>query len=267
MRVQVTITGSGTSTGVPPIGWDPPEDFAREPRNWRLRSGLLVREMDRDTREARALCVDCGPDFRQQALTHDIRRLDGVLLTHAHFDHVAGMDDLRIYNFRQGHDLPLYGTRETLEDIRVRFSYCFVPQTQGGGVASFDLREVDGPFDFLGLRIVPIPAKHGSLDIIGYRFGDFVYMTDASAIPPDSLRLMEDCRVLVLNALRPAPHSTHFCLDEAVEVARSLGAGQTYFVHMTHHLEHNATNAILPAGMQLAWDGLAFEIHPRFSET
>ncbi len=262
-----TLLGTGTSTGVPPIGCKDPIAFSPDPKNRRLRAGLLLREgPDVPIEKAKALIVDCGPDFRQQALTHHIDRLDGVLLTHAHFDHISGIDDLRIYNFRQGHDLPMYGLPETLDDIRRRFDYIFIPQTQGGGVASLDLRPVDGPFEFLGMRIVPIPAKHGYLDILGYRFGDFSYVTDANYLSPESMDLLRGSRTLVLNMLRHEKHSTHYSVGEAIEVAQEIAAEQTYFVHMTHYLEHNETNALLPNGMQLGWDGLEFSFAPEWIE-
>ncbi|MBI5154271.1 MBL fold metallo-hydrolase, partial [Candidatus Poribacteria bacterium] len=151
---------------------------------------------------------------------------------------------------------------EDREDIRLRFAYFFDPPQKGGGVVSLDLRPVTGPFDYLGQRIVPIPAKHGILDIIGFRFGDFVYVTDASLLPPESLNLIMGCRTLVLNALRIRKHSTHFNLEEAVEVAQRAGAERTWFVHMAHELEHAATNATLPQGIELACDGLQFEFQP-----
>lgn len=258
---RATVTGSGTSTGVPPIGCTDPVCLSTDPKNKRLRSGLLLRE-DAPIDRAKAFVVDCGPDYRQQALTHRIDRLDGVLLTHAHFDHIAGIDDLRLYNFRQKHDLPMYGADATLADIRRRFDYIFDPPTEGGGVASLDLRPVDGPFEFLGMRIVPIPVLHGRTPILGYRFGDFAYVTDAKTIPAASMDLLRGARALILNALRPAPHSTHLSLDEAVDIAREIAAERTWFVHMTHHLEHHATNANLPQGMELAWDGLQFDFAP-----
>ncbi len=265
-RWRATILGSGTSTGVPPIGCHEPVCLSDDPKNKRLRSGLLIREQG-DIASARAFIVDCGPDYRQQALTHRIDRLDGVILTHAHYDHVGGIDDLRLYNFRQKHSLPMYGQPAVLTDIRKRFDYIFNPPSEGGGVASLDLIEVDGPFEFLGLRIVPIPVMHGSLPILGYRFGDFVYITDASAISSESMDLIGGCRVLILNVLRQKKHSTHFNLDEAVAVATKVSAEQTYFVHMTHHLEHHETNAMLPSGMELAWDGLEFDILPESVKT
>lgn len=262
-----TILGSGTSTGVPPIGCTHPTCLSDDPKNKRLRAGLLLREGPGVPVEtAKCMIVDCGPDYRQQALAHRIDRLDGLLVTHSHFDHIGGIDDLRLYNFRQKHDLPLYANAETLADLRVRFHYIFDPPQQGGGVASLDLREIrpGEPFEFLGQRIVPIGAKHGILDVLGFRFGDFVFVTDASEIPPESFKLMRNCRTLVLNALRPKPHPTHFSLDEAVDIAREIGAEHTYFVHMTHYLEHHETNARLPRGMELSYDGLQFEFEPAF---
>lgn len=260
--MMATVLGSGTSTGVPPIACDHPTCLSDDPRNKRLRAGLLLREPNADTRQARQFIVDCGPDFRQQALTHRIDRLDGILITHSHFDHIGGLDDVRIYNFRQKHSLPVYGNCATLDDLRLRYHYFFNPVQTGGGVASLDLIPVETPFEFLGQRIVPISVQHGIVDILGYRFGDFVFVTDANHIPPESMDLIRGCRVLILNALRPEKHSTHFSLDEAVDIARQIGAEQTWFVHMTHLLEHNETNARLPKNIQLAYDGLAFEFHP-----
>ncbi|MEQ8821154.1 MAG: MBL fold metallo-hydrolase [Sumerlaeia bacterium] len=272
MRMRVIVTGSGTSTGVPPIGCEAPVCLSGDPRNKRLRSGLYFQELGGQSsphapgEHPLAFIVDCSPDYRQQALTHKINRIDGVLLTHSHFDHVAGLDDLRIYNFRQKHALPLYGPAWTLDDVRRRCDYFFNPPQEGGGVASFDLRPVDPavPFVFLDrLAVEPVPVKHGIADVFGYRFGDFAHITDASEIPASSLERLRGCRVLILNALRSRPHSTHLSLDEAVEVARDLAPEQTYFVHMNHELDHEETNAKLPRGMALAYDGLAFEIEAR----
>lgn len=260
-----TVLGSGTSTGVPPIGCTDPVCLSRDPKNTRLRAGLLVREGPGvPSHRARAFVVDCGPDFREQALRHRIDRLDGMLLTHTHYDHVGGMDDLRLYNFRQGHDLPVYGPKHALDDLRERYHYFFNPPQIGGGVASLDLRPVgtDEPFEFLGQRIVPLPVKHGLLDVMGFRLGDFAFVTDASEIDRETAERIRGCRTLVLNALRHRPHSTHLSLVDAVEFARSVGANRTLLVHMTHHLEHHGTNAVLPDGIELAWDGCTFPFAP-----
>lgn len=255
--MKATLMGTGTSTGVPSIGCDCPTCTSDDPRDKRLRAGLLIR--DTEGENPRAFLVDCGPDFRQQALHYKIQRLDGLLLTHSHFDHIAGIDDLRIYNFRQKQMLPVYALENTLQDLSRRYDYIFHPPQKGGGVASLDLIPIVGPFTFLGMRIIPLPAKHGILDIVGFRFGDFVYMTDASYLPPETMDLMRGCKTLVLNMLRRKPHSTHFCFDEAVEIAREIGAKQTWFIHMAHQLKHAETDAELPEGMNLAWDGVEFE--------
>jgi len=259
-KMRVTVLGSGTSTGVPPIGLDDPVFLNGDPKNRRLRAGMLIRDPELPIEEAKAFIIDCGPDYHHQALKHRINRLDGVLLTHTHFDHVGGIDDLRIYNFRQGHALPLFGKSDHLMDLQQRFSYIFNPPIEGGGVASFDLHEVTGPFEFLGFKIVPLPVFHGSAPILGFRFGDFTFITDASLIPDETMKLVEGTKTLILNALRPKEHSTHFSLSEAVEKAKEINPQQTYFIHMTHLLEHHSTNETLPDNMELSYDGLEFDI-------
>lgn len=259
--MEVVVLGSGTSTGVPPIGFKDPTFPFDDPKNNRLRAGLLLREPGKPFSDAQSILIDCGPDFRQQALKHKIDRLDAVLLTHAHFDHIGGLDDLRLYNFHQKHALPLYGQPHTLEDVQRRYSYVFDPPTEGGGVASFDLHAVErNAFMVQDLEIMPLPVFHGSQKILGFRFGDFSFITDASRIEPETMERIAGSKTLILNALRPMPHSTHFSLDEAVEVATQVGAERTYFTHMTHLLEHHATNAKLPRGIELSYDGLTFEV-------
>jgi phosphoribosyl 1,2-cyclic phosphate phosphodiesterase len=260
-RMEAIILGSGTSTGVPPIGYEDPDFPFDDPKNNRMRAGFLLREVGKTPKTAQSIIIDCGPDYRMQALRHQINRLDAVLLTHTHFDHIGGLDDLRLYNFRQGHALPVYGKIETLLDVKLRYAYIFNPPNEGGGVASFDMYEVgEVPFTVADLRVVPLPIYHGSQRILGFRFGELAFITDASRIEDSTFELVAGCRVLVLNALRPQPHSTHFNLEEAVEAARRVGAEQTYFIHMTHLLEHHSTNAKLPKGMELSYDGLRFEV-------
>lgn len=205
--------------------------------------------------------MDGGADCREQLLAARAGRIDAVLLTHGHADHTAGLDDLRMFNFKQRQPLPLHGNRETLEDIRKRFDYCFRDDVQeGGGLPQFLPRQVDGPFTCCGLSVIPVPVLHGRLQVLGFRIGDFAYVTDASSIPAASFGLLAGVRTLVLNALRHRPHATHFSVAEAVEAARRIGAEQTWFTHMTHDLDHEATNAALPPNMQLAHDGLEFDI-------
>jgi phosphoribosyl 1,2-cyclic phosphate phosphodiesterase len=253
--MTVTLLGTGTSMGVPVLACDCEVCRSTDPHDQRLRTSALIQDA------SRSILIDCGPDFRTQGLRAGLDRLDGVLLTHAHSDHTAGLDDLRIFNFRTKRALPIHAQREVLDWLRVRFDYAFSPEPpKGGGVPSFDLREADAPFGFLGLRIVPIPVLHGDLPIIGYRFGRFAYVTDASQIPEESFALLRGVDTLVLNALRPRPHPTHFSLPEAVAAAERIGAARTWFVHMTHDMLHAPTNAALPPHIQLGHDGLTFEI-------
>jgi phosphoribosyl 1,2-cyclic phosphate phosphodiesterase len=207
-----------------------------------------------------SLLIDAATEHRLQALREGIKRVDAVLLTHSHADHVNGMDDLRIYGERQDVDLPVYGNRSTLKTIRIQFSYVFHRTQAGGGKPRLHLRPVQGPFQIRGLKIIPIPLFHGRLSILGWRAGDFAYLTDTNRVPEASFRLLKGLKVLVLDALRPKPHSTHFSLSQAVEVARRVRAKRTYFTHITHLLPHAATNRKLPKGMELAWDGLKFKI-------
>ena len=235
-----------------------------DPRDTRLRPSIFV-----ETSGARVL-VDAGPDLRAQALRHRIARVDTILFTHGHADHILGMDDVRRFNaVRQDHALPgampCYGDAATLEDIRRMFGYVFDPATpKGGGLPQLDLRPIDGPFTIGDLDVVPVPLEHGKRPILGFRFGRFAYLTDCNRIPDGSWGLLDGLEVLVLDALRVRPHPTHFSLDEAVATAARIGAPRTFFTHMCHDLLHAATDARLPAGMALAYDGLVLEVPSTF---
>jgi len=252
--MKITILGSGTSMGVPTLTCQCPVCLSTDPRDKRLRSGLWIEV------NGKSLLVDVSIDFRQQALTRRIHDVDAVLITHCHSDHVAGIDDLRIYNMVHRKRIPFYAQPADIEEIRRRFHYCFNPVQIGGGVPGIDLNAVTGPFDLFGLRVTPIPIKHGILDIYGYRIGPFAVVTDASHVPPDSMEMLRGLDVLILNALKREPHSTHFSLGQALEVAQQLRPRQTWFVHMCHALGHAATNASLPPEAQLAYDGQVIEI-------
>jgi phosphoribosyl 1,2-cyclic phosphate phosphodiesterase len=251
--VTFLFLGTGTSHGVPMIGCDCDVCRSADPRDNRLRPSIYV-ECDNGQR----LLVDTTPDFRQQALRHDIRRVDAVLFTHAHADHVLGLDELRRFNHMTRQAVPLYGEPHTLAQIRQTFAYAFNTSAKaGGGVPDLTMHEIGhAPFTLGGQDIVPVPVRHGTWTILGFRFGRFAYLTDCNAIPESSMPLLADLDVLVLDALRHRPHPTHFTVAEAVAVAKAVGAKQTLLTHICHDLGHEETSAKLPAGVALAYDGL-----------
>ena len=206
--------------------------------------------------------VDTTPDLRTQALRHDLRKVDAVLFTHAHADHVMGLDEIRRYNMMTKQPMPIFGHAATLLEIQRTFAYVFEPDApKGGGVPDVRLFAIGGAF-CLGRQLVqPVPVKHGPWDVLGFRFGSFAYLTDCNAIPDSSMALLDGVEYLALDALRRRKHPTHFTIDEAVEMAGRIGARQTWFTHIAHELGHADTCASLPAGMQLAHDGLEIEIH------
>jgi len=207
--------------------------------------------------------VDAGPDLRQQALRHRITRVDAILFTHGHADHILGVDDVRRFNALMKGTMPCYGDAATLEDIRQTFGYVFDPDApKGGGIPMLELRPITGPFAIGDLQVRPVPIFHGRKPILGFRVGRFAYLTDCNALADEAWPILDGVDVLVLDALRERPHPTHFSVNEAIEVAGRIGARRTYFTHMCHDLPHQATNARLPAGIQLAYDGLVLDDLP-----
>jgi phosphoribosyl 1,2-cyclic phosphate phosphodiesterase len=257
--MRITFLGTGTSHGVPMIGCDCEVCRSTDPRDRRLRPAIFV-ETSTDECGTRVL-VDAGPDLREQALRHRIRRVDAILFTHGHADHILGMDDVRRFNALMKRPMPCYGDERTLEDIRQTFHYVFDPATpKGGGLPSLELTLVEGPLQIGDLAVQPVPLWHGSRAILGFRFDRFAYLTDCNRLADEAWGRLEGLDVVVIDALREQPHPTHFSLGEAIEVARRIDARQTYFTHMCHHLPHAATNARLPAGMALAHDGLVLDL-------
>jgi phosphoribosyl 1,2-cyclic phosphate phosphodiesterase len=250
--VTFLFLGTGTSHGVPMIGCDCAVCRSTDPRDNRLRPSIYV-ECDNGHR----ILVDTTPDLRQQALRHDIRRVDAVLYTHAHADHVLGLDELRRFNHMTHQPVPLYGEARTLQQIKQTFSYAFDTDARaGGGVPDLTTYVIDAsPFKIGGQEIVPVPVRHGTWTIFGYRFGKFAYLTDCNAIPDASIPLLKNLDVLVLDALRHRPHPTHFTVAQAIEVAKTVGAKQTLLTHICHDLGHAETCAKLPDGVSLAYDG------------
>ena len=250
--MKVTFLGTGTSHGIPMIGCDCEVCASTDPRDKRTRVSIRV-EYDDGT----SILVDTTPELRLQCLVHDVRRCDAVLYTHHHADHIMGLDDLRRFNWIQGGAIACYGLPSTLDRVTHAFDYAFsYDPDYVSAKPELNVHAVDGPFEVLGKRVVPIPLLHGEMPILGFRFGDFAYCTDCSAVPDDSMPLLTDLDVLVLDALRIRPHPTHFNLAQAVEFAPRINARRTLFTHIAHELMHEPTNRGLPEGMALAYDGL-----------
>jgi phosphoribosyl 1,2-cyclic phosphate phosphodiesterase len=250
--VKITFLGTGTSLGVPMIACDCDTCRSQDPRDSRLRPSIFI-----ETDDGTGVLVDAGTDLRAQALRYDIRRMDAIVLTHSHADHILGLDDVRRYNMMQRHAMPCYGDEGTIRDIRRMFGYVFDPATpRGGGLPLIETFTIGGPFCLGRAEFIPVPVWHGPRLILGWRIGRFAYLTDCNQIPEESWPLLEGLDVVVIDALRDRPHPTHFSLEEAVETGRRIGAGRVYFTHMCHDLPHAATCARLPAGMELAYDGL-----------
>ena len=254
--MRITFLGTGTSAGVPVIGCECVTCRSTDSRDKRWRPSVFL-QLDDGT----SVLVDASPDLRAQALAFGVRRVDAILLTHGHADHVLGLDDVRIFNFRQRAPIPCYGTKQTLAAVRQMFAYVFDPATpRGGGLPQLALSVLVGPFSIGRCTIIPVPVMHGTLPVLGYRIGSFAYVTDCNEIPASSWPLLEGLDVLVLDALRRKPHPTHFTVEQAVSVAHRIGARQTYFTHMAHDLPHGVTCARLPEGVALARDGLELQV-------
>jgi phosphoribosyl 1,2-cyclic phosphate phosphodiesterase len=250
--LRITFLGTGTSHGVPMIGCGCATCRSQDPRDRRSRPSVFIEPDD-----GGAILIDAGPDLRAQAIAHDIVRVDAIVFTHGHADHILGLDDVRRYNHLMKRPMACYADSRTVQDIKRLFAYVFDPATpRGGGLPQIDLFEIYGPFSLGRQEVIPVPVMHGDRPILGFRLRDFAYLTDCSEIPEGSWPLLEGLDVLVLDALRERPHPTHFSLSEAVEVAQRAGARRTYFTHMCHDLPHAATCARLPAGTELAYDGL-----------
>jgi len=250
MQIELTVLGSGTSTGVPMLACRCPACTSADPRDKRFRASALL------CWQGATVVVDTTPEFRLQMLRANAHSLDAVLLTHNHADHVHGFDDLRSYTFGGKNPIPVYASEETLAWVRGHFRYIWEAKQIGGGLPRVELIPVSEPFDVCGVRIVPVPVKHGILDVYGYRIGDIAYISDVSHIPAESMELLRGVRSLFLDAVRYKPHATHFHLEAAIDAARRIGARQTYLTHLNHDFVHSRLARELPDGIAPAYDGL-----------
>jgi phosphoribosyl 1,2-cyclic phosphate phosphodiesterase len=257
--MRITFLGTGTSHGIPVIGCTCAVCKSPDPRNNRNRTGVWIHQ-DGPSGQSASAVIDVSGEFRVASLRFGLARLDFALLTHAHSDHVGGLDDLRIFSQTTGKAVPVYGNERTLRDIKVRFAYAFnPPRDYGGGVPQYAPMEVTSAFRAGPWVVVPLPVMHGPEPILGYRVGNFAFITDVTLIPESTLELMQGLDVLALDCLRRTPHSTHLSLPQSLEYARRINAKRTFFIHMAHDLEHEETEKELPEGVRLAYDGLELE--------
>jgi phosphoribosyl 1,2-cyclic phosphate phosphodiesterase len=255
--IHITVLGSGTSAGVPTVGCSCEVCRSTDPRDNRLRPSILIRYDDR------VVIVDTTPDFRTQALRVHLERIDAILFTHAHADHILGLDDVRPYNYRQRQAIPVYGMEETLVALRRVFQYAFEPGPNASTVPKVLLNRLDGePFELFGLEFIPIPLAHGNSTVFGFRFGAAAYLTDHSEIPEESKVKLQGLDVLFLDALRHRPHPTHSTVERSLEWVRELKPRRAFFTHICHDLPHKQTEDALPENVHLAYDGLEIEVAP-----
>jgi phosphoribosyl 1,2-cyclic phosphate phosphodiesterase len=255
-RASITVLGSGTSVGIPMIGCNCKTCTSADSRDKRLRPSVLIKLDD-----CRVL-IDTAPDFREQALRYGIERINAVLYTHAHADHILGLDDLRPFNFKQKGEIPIYGSAEALETIERTFQYVF------NGQPSHSSRPKLSPYRFedgerlsiCGIDFWPIKAFHGAGEVHGFRFGDCAYLTDHSTIPPESMERLQNLDVLFLDALRYNPHPTHQTVDQSLKTVEILKPRRAFFTHISHDLLHAAAESRLPENVRLAYDGLEIPI-------
>jgi phosphoribosyl 1,2-cyclic phosphate phosphodiesterase len=251
---RLRFLGTGTSQGIPVIGCDCDTCTSLDSKDKRLRSSIHV------IYNGIHLQIDTGPDFRSQMLRDQITHVDGVLFTHEHQDHIAGLDDVRPIIFKTGSAMPIFAQERVINRIRKVYDYAFEEQPYPGAPRITANSIKDKPFAVKGVEVVPIPIIHGQLPILGYRIGHMAYLTDTNFIPDKSYQLLKDLDVLILDALHHREHFSHFTLEQAILQAKKIGARQTYFVHMSHHMgTHETVSCQLPEGMNLGYDGLELD--------
>jgi len=254
---RVVFLGTGTSSGIPTIGCRCPVCTSDDEKDKRLRASILIQS------ETTTVLIDTTPDFRQQMLKNDIRKVDAVLYTHHHFDHIGGFDDLRALNYTTRKPVPIYLMQKTFDSIKRTFFYAFGELEQmGGGIPVVDVNIIDDMEEIIiaDIKITPIPLLHGKMKVLGFRMDNFAYCTDTNFIPEESYQLLKNLDVLVLDALRYTKHETHFSLDEAIATAQKIKAKTTYFTHMAHEIKHFDCENQLPRNFVLAYDNLIINL-------
>jgi phosphoribosyl 1,2-cyclic phosphate phosphodiesterase len=252
--VTITILGSGTSQGVPVIACECAVCRSEDKKDKRLRSSILIEEQNK------VIVIDSGPDFRYQMLREKVKHLDAIVFTHEHKDHVAGMDDIRAFNYRQKSAIDVYATDRVQTALRREFSYIF-HDFRYPGIPEIELHSITTePFNVGNIKFTPIEALHFKLPVLGFRIGDFTYITDAKTVSENERAKIYGSKILVINALQKEQHLSHFTLDEAIAFAKDIGAEQTYFTHISHRLgKHADVSSLLPSGINLAYDGLKLQ--------
>lgn len=254
MQATLTVLGSGTSMGVPTIGCDCAVCHSTDPRDRRTRPSVMV------SYNGRHVLIDTTPDFREQALREKITRVDAVLYTHTHADHILGIDDLRPLSFyHKPGKLPLYATPEASEFLRNMFRYIFDADYKFGGLPRVDLLPINGPVELFGARFEPVTVIHGETPIVGFRFGSAAYLTDHSDVPAETLEKLRGLDILFLDALRYKPHPTHSTVEQSLKIVEAVQPKRAFFTHICHDLPHEATNKTLPRNVQLSYDGMKLD--------
>ncbi|MDP6924710.1 MAG: MBL fold metallo-hydrolase [Candidatus Scalindua sp.] len=252
--MKITFLGTGTSYGVPMVGCEFRVCTSDNPKNSRTRSSIFISEGEYN------ILIDAATELRIQCLKNNVKRLDAVLLTHSHADHVLGFDDLRHFSRKRKTNIPVYGSEETVKNVSRMFSYASKEVTSNGSKPKVTLMPIGGSLNLSGMEITPVDVMHGQEMVTAYRFKKFAYVTDVSQIPQDSVEKLMGLDLLIIAALRNVPHEKHFSIEQSIEMVSTLKPKQTYFTHIAHEVEHDETDATLPAGINLAYDGLSIDV-------